>query len=68
MTIQNAIARSVSHTEIVACEFSGDAAELATFVATELENTDDAVFSEENDGTIDVDNGDWRIRVTLIAE
>ena len=67
MTIQNAIARSISHTEIVACEFAGDAAELATFVATEI-NSDDAVFSEENDGTIDIDNGDWRIRVTLIAE
>ena len=68
MTIENAIARSISHTEIVSCEFSGDATDLATFVVTEIENTDDAVFSAENDGTIDIDNGDWRIRVTLIAE
>ena len=68
MTIENAVARSISHNEIVSCEFSGDWKALKAHVSDTFANGSDSVFSEENDGTIDIANtyGDWRVRVTLV--
>ena len=69
MNIENAVARSISHNEIVVCEFSGDRKSLQSHVADTFANGNDAVFSEENDGTIDIADidGDWRVRVTLVG-
>ena len=68
MNIENAVARSISHNEIVSCEFAGDWKSLKAHVADTFTNGNDAVFSEENDGTIDIADidGDWRVRVTLV--
>jgi hypothetical protein len=67
MNVEQAVARSISHTEIVKCEFAGDYAQLLAFVSDTFANGNDAIFSEELDGTIDVADidGDWRINVTL---
>lgn len=67
MNIENAVERSISHNEIVACEFDGDYGDLVVFVHETMANGNDAIFSEENDGTVDVDDfdGQWRVRVTL---
>jgi hypothetical protein len=66
MTIENAIARSISHTEIVKCEFVGEYSDLLAWLN---DNTDGQnTVSEENDGTIDVASDDWRVNVTLVAE
>ena len=68
MTIENAVARSISHTEIGYCEFRGDIGKLEDYISDAFENGNDAIFSVENDGTIDVADCDdeWRIRVTLV--
>ncbi len=66
MTLQTAIDRSVSHTEIVACEFAGDYDDLSAALAAEGISSDDYVAMAENDGTIDVAADDWRLRVTLV--
>ena len=72
--LQSAISRSISHNEIVHCEWDGgDAAALVTELSAIYEGDVDSV--RENDGTIDVwgcpDDGvgdmDWRLRVTLTA-
>ena len=67
MNVENAVARSISHTEIVACDFDGDYGQLVAFVEENFANGNDAIFSEENDGTVDIADidGDWRIKVTL---
>ena len=68
MTIENAVARSISHDEIAYCDFRGDIGQLENYIGDAFDNGDDAIFSVENDGTIDVADCDncWRIRVTLI--
>ena len=68
MTIEDAVVRSCTHTERVACEFAGDQSALETHVEENYANGNDAIFSRENDGTIDVADidGDWRLCVTLI--
>ena len=64
MTIENAIARSCTHNEIAYCEFAGTEKELR---AWPCDNTaGQQVISRENDGTIDVADDDWRVRVTLV--
>ena len=70
MYIENAIARSISHNEIVRCTFEGDEAELRYRIEENTADYTDYNVSEENDGSLDVyslDDGDvaWRIRVTL---
>jgi hypothetical protein len=65
MTIENAISRSISHDEIVKCEFAGEYNDLLAWLN---DNTDGhQTISEEIDGTIDVASDDWRINVTLTA-
>lgn len=65
MSIENAIARSISHTEIVKCEFVGEYSDLLAWLN---DNTDGQnTVSEENDGTIDVASDGWRVNVTLVA-
>jgi len=70
MNIENAVVRSSTHTERVACEFVGDQSSLATHIAENYANGSDAIVSRENDGTIDVADidGDWRLCVTLVDE
>jgi hypothetical protein len=64
-TIENAIARSISHTEIAKCEFAGQYSDLMAWLN---DNTDgQQTVSEEIDGTIDVASDDWRVNVTLTA-
>lgn len=64
MNLENAIARSCTHNEIVACEFVGTRKEMLAWLN---DNTDgDNTISDENDGTIDVANDGWRVRVTLV--
>lgn len=69
MTLENAVARSISHNEIVDCQFAGDWKSLQAYVSDTFANGSDAVFSEENDGTIDIADfdGDWRVRVTFVT-
>lgn len=63
MTIENAIARSCTYTEIAACEFAGTEKELRVWLN---DNTAGGqTISRENDGTIDVADDAWRINVTL---
>lgn len=65
MNIENAIARSISHTEIVKCEFIGEYSDLLAWLN---DNTDGQnTISEENDGTIDVASDGWRVNVTLVS-
>ena len=70
--LQSAISRSISHNEIVHCEWDGGGeaalvAELSSIFEGDVESV------RENDGTIDVwgcgdaDVMDWRLRVTLTA-
>ncbi len=70
MTVENAVARSISHSEIAKAEFAGDYGDLAAYVSDTFANGDEAILSEENDGTIDAADrdGDWRINVTLVSE
>ena len=64
MTLENAIDRSSTHTEIVACEFAGTEAELRAWLN---DNTAGGqTISRENDGAIDVADDAWRVRVTLV--
>ena len=63
MTIENAIARSISHDEIVKCEFAGRYSDLLAWLN---DNTSgDNTVSEEIDGTLNVAGVDWRVNVTL---
>ena len=68
MDIEEAIERSITHTERVDVEFCGSQLDLECFICENYANGNDAIFSVENDGTIDVADidGDWRICVTLI--
>ena len=70
MKIEDAIARSISHNEIVRCEFEGDETALTVWLHDNVANGNDAVISRENDGTLDVCDIDmaWRIRVALSAD
>ncbi len=67
-TIAQAVERSISHTERVDAEFVGDQHALEVHIEENYANGNDAIFSLENDGTIDVHDidGDWRICVTLV--
>ena len=65
MNIEDAIARSISHTEIVKCEFVGEYNDLLAWLN---DNTDgQQTISEELDGTIDVASDDWRVNVALVG-
>lgn len=70
MNIEQAVARSMSHTERVSCDFEGDYGALVAFVEETFASGNDAIFSEELDGTIDIADidDDWRINVTLVSE
>ena len=64
MKIENAIARSCTHNEIVACEFAGTEKELLAWLN---DNTSGGQrISHENDGTIDIADESWRVRVTRV--
>ena len=67
VTVEQAISRSMSHLEIIQCEFIGEYSDLVGYIEDCCENGDDAIFSIENDGAVDIADieGDWRIRVTL---
>ena len=66
MNIENAIARSISYTQIVRCEFAGEYSDLIAWLN---DNTDgQSTISEESDGTIDVASDDWRVNVTLVSQ
>lgn len=69
-TISQAIEQSIRQTERVDAKFTGDQSALEAHIADNYANGNDAIFSRENDGTIDVHDidGDWRICVTLIDE
>lgn len=62
-TLENAIARSISHTEIVHCEFVGEYSDLKAWLNDNV--SVEVTLSEENDGSIDVAGYDWRVNVTL---
>jgi len=71
MNVKNAVASSIKQNgEVVACGFAGDFGDLFVFVSDTFADGQDAVFVEENDGTIDVADYDfdWRIKVTLTDE
>lgn len=63
LPIENAISRSISHTEIVPCEFEGEYSDLTVWLNDNI--TDEVTLSEENDGTVDVASDTWRVNVTL---
>lgn len=68
MNIDDAIARSISHNEIAACEFAGGYGDLRGWLNDNVANGNDAEINEEDDDTLDVCDIDflWRIRVTLV--
>ena len=64
MKLENAIAQSCNHTEIVDCNFAGTETELRVWLN---DNTAGGqTISRENDGSIDVADDAWRVRVTLV--
>jgi hypothetical protein len=64
MTLENAIAGSCTHNQIVDCEFAGTEKELLVWLN---DNTAGGQrISRENDGSIDVADDAWRVRVTLV--
>lgn len=65
MTIESAIERSCTHNEIVECMFAGTEKNLREWLN---DNTSGGqTISKENDGSIDVADDGWRIRVKLVS-
>ena len=73
MNVADAISRSISHTEIVACEYDGQETDLLTWIEENTADCKDFDYSQENNVTLDIYSttpgyGAWRIRVSVNEE
>tara|TARA_R110000803_G_scaffold32357_7_gene71401 strand:- start:1541 stop:1762 length:222 start_codon:yes stop_codon:yes gene_type:complete len=73
MTVLDAIARSITHNEIVRCVSAGDESDLRMLIEMDTAAFQDYDISYENDDSLDVYSldsgpGAWRIKVTLLND